>query len=310
MTFAERPRARQSAYLSADEVLVDRSRRRCGGLHGGAVHARRQAGLRYRAARKALNVSRHKIIIVIFRRLRARVARDRTAPTCQSRNYEPVLDRRLADMSPPARGSCWNPPARCLCEPGGVHHGPPDKRPEVRLETLRLAGELRVPFTTGILIGIGETGAERLEALFAIRDLHREFGHMRMGVDFADYNNDGWPDLVITDLANQRYALYENAGDGTFNYATSTSGLGEITLLHSGWSLRFIDYDNDGWKDLLIAQGHDLDTIEKSYPLLHYREPMMLVRNTGRKFADVIDHLIQHIPRRLGGPRHGDRRYR
>jgi hypothetical protein len=108
-----------------------------------------------------------------------------------------------------------------------------------------------------------------------------------MGVDFADYNNDGWPDLVITDLANQRYALYRNLGDGTFDYASFTSGLGGMTMLHSGWSLRFMDYDNDGWKDLLIAQGHDLDTIEKSFPQLHYREPMMLARNTGTRFIDV-----------------------
>lgn len=48
-----------------------------------------------------------------------------------------------------------------------------------------------------------------------------------------------------------------------------------------------MDYDNDGWKDLLIAQGHDLDTIETSAPLLHYKEPMMLARNTGKKFVDV-----------------------
>jgi len=108
-----------------------------------------------------------------------------------------------------------------------------------------------------------------------------------MGVDFADYNNDGWPDLVITDLANQRYALYRNLGDGTFDYASFTSGLGSMTMMHSGWSLRFMDYDNDGWKDLFIAQGHDLDTIEKSFPQLRYREPMMLVRNTGKKFVDV-----------------------
>ena len=108
-----------------------------------------------------------------------------------------------------------------------------------------------------------------------------------MGVDFADYNNDGWPDLVITDLANQRYALYRNLGDGTFDYSSISSGLGAMSMLHSGWSLRFIDYDNDGWKDLLIAQGHDLDTIEKSFPQLHYREPMMLVRNTGKRFVDV-----------------------
>jgi enediyne biosynthesis protein E4 len=108
-----------------------------------------------------------------------------------------------------------------------------------------------------------------------------------MGVDFADYNNDGWPDLVITDLANQRYALYRNLSDGTFDYASFASGLGGMSMLHSGWSLRFLDYDNDGWKDILIAQGHDLDTIEKSFPQLHYREPMMLARNTGKKFVDV-----------------------
>jgi hypothetical protein len=110
-----------------------------------------------------------------------------------------------------------------------------------------------------------------------------------MGVDFADYNNDGWPDIVVTDLANQRYNLYENAGDGTFDCASFSSGFGPISMLHSGWSLRFLDYDNDGWKDLLIAQGHDLDTIEKSFPNLHYREPMMLVRNTGKKFVNVSD---------------------
>jgi enediyne biosynthesis protein E4 len=108
-----------------------------------------------------------------------------------------------------------------------------------------------------------------------------------MGVDFADYNNDGWPDLVITDLANQRYALYQNNGDGTFNYSTFTTGLANITMPHSGWGVRFLDYDNDGWKDLLIAQGHDLDTIELNYPNLHYREPMILLRNTGHGFVDV-----------------------
>ncbi len=108
-----------------------------------------------------------------------------------------------------------------------------------------------------------------------------------MGVDFADYNNDGWPDLVITDLANQMYAIYKNNGDGTFNYGSYDSGLGRITRSHSGWGVRFIDYDNDGWKDLLIAQGHDLDTIELNYPNLHYREPMLLARNSGHGFEDM-----------------------
>jgi hypothetical protein len=108
-----------------------------------------------------------------------------------------------------------------------------------------------------------------------------------MGVDFEDYNNDGLPDLIVTDLGNQMYALYLNNGDGSFTYATQSSGLGRITRFHSGWGLRFMDYDNDGWKDLLIAQGHVLDTIELTSPQLHYREPMALLRNTGQGFEDV-----------------------
>jgi len=108
-----------------------------------------------------------------------------------------------------------------------------------------------------------------------------------MGIDFGDYNNDGLPDLVITNLANQKYALYKNNGDGSFNYDTYMSGIAGMSLLHSGWGLHFLDYDNDGWKDLLIAQGHDADNIELSSPQIHYKEPMLLARNTGRGFVDV-----------------------
>jgi hypothetical protein len=108
-----------------------------------------------------------------------------------------------------------------------------------------------------------------------------------MGADFADYNNDGLPDLVVTDLATQMYALYRNNGDGTFTYDSYPSGLGRMTMTHSGWGVRFLDCDNDGWKDLLIAQGHDLDTIQVTFPNLSYREPMLLARNTGHGFEDV-----------------------
>jgi hypothetical protein len=108
-----------------------------------------------------------------------------------------------------------------------------------------------------------------------------------MGIDFADYDNDGWPDIVVTDLANQKYGLYHNNHDGTFDDTGIPSGLASASMLHSGWSLRFLDYDNDGWKDLLIAQGHDLDIIQKNFPQLRYREPMLLLRNTGKRFEDV-----------------------
>jgi hypothetical protein len=108
-----------------------------------------------------------------------------------------------------------------------------------------------------------------------------------MGVDFADYDNDGKPDLVVDALANQMYALYRNNGDGTFTYTTQSSRLGALTRMHSGWGLRFLDYDNDGRKDLLVAQSHVLDTIELTTPNLRYREPMLLAWNAGQQFVEA-----------------------
>jgi hypothetical protein len=109
-----------------------------------------------------------------------------------------------------------------------------------------------------------------------------------MGVDFEDYNNDGWPDIIVTDLANQRYALFTNTRDGTFEYSSNTTGIGKITLRHSGWGVRFIDYDNDGWKDLFIVQAHVMDNVELVTPTLHYREsPLLLHNDAGTGFSDV-----------------------
>lgn len=124
-----------------------------------------------------------------------------------------------------------------------------------------------------------------LEAQLAVNEDGQTYAGM--GVDFADFDNDGWPDVVITDLANQQYSLYRNAQDGTFDYVSVSWGLAAISKLHSGWSARFLDFDNDGWKDLLVAQGHDMDNIEMVSPQLRYKEPMLLLRNTGHQFVDV-----------------------
>jgi len=109
-----------------------------------------------------------------------------------------------------------------------------------------------------------------------------------MGVDFADYDNDGYPDIVITNLSDQKYALYHNSGNGSFTYDTGPSGLGLITRPYAGWGVKFFDYDNDGWKDLFIAQGHVMDTIQLTFPHLRYLQPPLLLHNEmGRKFTDV-----------------------
>jgi hypothetical protein len=107
-----------------------------------------------------------------------------------------------------------------------------------------------------------------------------------MGVAFEDYDNDGWPDVFIDNLAGQKYALYGNR-KGQFQYASGPSGVGGITRKHSGWGAGFLDYDNDGWKDIVVAQGHVLDTIERSQPAFRYREPLLMMRNVKGKFEDV-----------------------
>jgi hypothetical protein len=108
-----------------------------------------------------------------------------------------------------------------------------------------------------------------------------------MGVDAADYDNDGWPDVFITALSNQTYPLYHNGGDLSFTWTTDSSGVGQISLLYSGWGTHFIDADNDGLRDIFVAQSHVLDTIEKSTSYLKYKQTSLLMRNTGKGFVNV-----------------------
>jgi hypothetical protein len=108
-----------------------------------------------------------------------------------------------------------------------------------------------------------------------------------MGVDAADYDNDGRPDVFVTALSNETYPLFRNNGDLTFAYVTNTSGVGQITLLYSGWGTRFADFDSDGLRDLFVAQGHVLDTIERTATYLTYRQTPLLMRNTGKSFVNV-----------------------
>src|SRR6185437_17173158 len=93
-----------------------------------------------------------------------------------------VMDRaaitRLRNVSA-SQGLMLESAAERLCQRGGPHFGSPDKAPRLRLATIAAAGEAAVPFTSGILIGIGETRAERIEALLALRDLNERYGHIQ-----------------------------------------------------------------------------------------------------------------------------------
>ena len=107
-----------------------------------------------------------------------------------------------------------------------------------------------------------------------------------MGADFGDYQNTGWPSVFVNALANQKYKLFRN-DKGTFEDVTDSIGLGASTLSHSGWGAKWIDYDNDGWLDLFVAQGHVMDNIQLTEPTLRYLEPPLLLRNHQGRFSNV-----------------------
>jgi tetratricopeptide (TPR) repeat protein len=108
-----------------------------------------------------------------------------------------------------------------------------------------------------------------------------------MGADLADYDDDGRPDLFVTTLSGETYSLYRNRGEEGFAHETRASGVAQSTLPYSGWGTRFLDYDNDGRKDLFVAQGHVLDTIELTSDHLKYEQPPLLLKGHGDRFVST-----------------------
>src|SRR5262249_27103298 len=88
-------------------------------------------------------------------------------------------------------------------------------------------------------------------------------------------------------LATQRYSIFHNR-NGVFQYVSDSTGIGKASITHSGWGAKFEDFDNDGWKDLFVGQGHVMDNIQLSLPQVRYFEAPLLMRNVAKgKFVDV-----------------------
>jgi enediyne biosynthesis protein E4 len=130
--------------------------------------------------------------------------------------------------------------------------------------------------------GNGKFTERGLDAGTALSDDGKPFAGM--GADFRDYDNDGRPDIIVTDLARQRYSVYHNDGNGAFSYRSLETGLGALSSGSSGWGMRLEDFNNDGWKDLFVAQGHVMDNVEKIDPALHYLETPLLALNHAGHF--------------------------
>ncbi len=177
--FAQPPRRGQRAYLTPEEVLDIARAGAAAGCHEALFTLGDRPETRYQAARDELRELGHASTLSYLRETAQRVLNE----TGLLPHLNPgVLTRAeleaLRGVSA-SQGLMLESGAERLCRKGGPHYGSPDKRPQTRLDSIAAAGEARVPFTTGILIGIGETRRERLESLLALRELHQAHGHLQ-----------------------------------------------------------------------------------------------------------------------------------
>ena len=100
-----------------------------------------------------------------------------------------------------------------------------------------------------------------------------------MGLAVGDYDNDGRVDFHITNFSDDSNVLYHNDGDGNFTDVTFQAGLGEVTIPFLGWGTAFLDYDNDGWKDLFVANGHVYPTVDNHQWGTSYAQQALLFHN-------------------------------
>ncbi|MGC1163377.1 MAG: CRTAC1 family protein [Candidatus Sulfotelmatobacter sp.] len=113
-----------------------------------------------------------------------------------------------------------------------------------------------------------------------------------MGVDAADYDRSGHPSVIISNFANQMLSLYHNEGNGLFVDEAPQSEVGRASLVTLGFGCFFFDYDNDGWPDIFVADGHIEDAIERVQKRVSYAEPAHLFRNLGGgKFQEVTTQM-------------------
>jgi len=239
-TFAKTPKQVESPYLTIEQA-VDVARR---GAKLGCTEALLTLGerpeLRYRAAREALADLGCKTTLEYLGKVSTAIYTQtgllpHLNPGCM--DYDELIALKSCSVS---MGIMLETSAERLSEKGGPHYGSPDKHPSARIATIKAAGEAKVPFTTGILIGIGETRRERIEALLVIRQLHQQYGHIQ--------------EVIIQNFRAKPSTQMANAPEPSLNELLWTLAVSRI-VLGAKMNIQVPPNLNPGVLEQLIAAG-------------------------------------------------------
>lgn len=223
-TFAKAPSRVTAPYMTMEEVVAAARLGAATGCNEALLTLGEKPELRYQAARDWLADHGYETTLdYLYDACAAIVKETGLLPHINAGTMEPAMLARLRTVSP-SMGLMLESSSERLCGRGMPHFGSPDKAPGVRLATLRAAGELSIPLTTGLLIGIGETWQERIEAMLEIRALHEQYGHIQ--------------EVIIQNFRAKPGTRMENAPEPDHEEFLRTVALARIAFGDSGISLQ------------------------------------------------------------------------
>ena len=282
-TFATTPSRIAKPFMTPDEVLEIARQGAAAGCHEALFTLGDKPELRYEVARRALAELGHATTLEYLVAM-ARLVFEETGllphlnPGVMTRDE--LAAGRAVSVS---QGIMLESSAARLGAKGGPHHGSPDKVPQVRLDCIAAAGELAIPFTSGILIGIGETRAERIDSLFALRDLHERHGHLQ--------------EIIIQNFRAKPGTRMAGAPDATLEELLWTIAAARL-IFGPAMNLQTPPNLNDGSLAQLIAAGiNDWGGVSPVTPdFVNPEKPWPHLEDLARQTAAAGKLLVERLP--------------
>lgn len=286
-TFAHPPLKEEAPFLSAEQVLAIARAGKMAGCKEALFTLGDKPELRYRAAREYLNAAGFGSTLEYLRSMAELVLSEtgllpHLNPGVMS--YDEIMSLREVSAS---MGIMLESASDRLCQRGGAHFGSPDKLPAIRLETIDAAGRAAVPFTSGILIGIGETRAERIESLLALRRSHNRYGHLQ--------------EVIIQNFRAKPGTRMANASEPTFDDHLWTIAVARI-IFGRAMSIQAPPNLTAGEKTRIIAAGINdwggvspvtMDYVNPEAPWPHIRD---LANDTAQSGKHLVERLTAYPP--------------